>query len=482
MSGINFIGSYSGIDKTSIDQLMEAERLPLKQFQIKKSSIAQKQNAWKDINTRLNNLFNKLKALQTKDTFTSKTATSTNEDIVAISPSKNAVEGSYKIQVKQLATNTTIIGRKIDNGIFNEDGKFTTAGLFVIKNQDGKEYEIEYTTDDDLKSLVDKINAKTKAHLDPNNNEEIDGSGISATIIDGRLVLTDIETGNRNIELSDSIEGTLDRLGLKNIEKDDDTESRIIQGRKAIFTINNVEVEKDSNTISDVIEGLTINLKKASEGQEITVTVGINYGKAEKAIQEFVDQYNSTISFIEEKLAAGDPDVPGSAGVLVGDGTLMRLHSSLRNLVTSSVFDKGYDGFKDISQLGVTTVDKYGRLQFDSTKFREALEKDPDKVMEFFFGKGEGEDKVDGFVDRLNSYIDSFISTKNGIIKSKNESYDKILKDINRQIEIFNERMERKEQQYIKIFTALDVAMMQAESQMNWLVGQIDMLNASYKK
>ncbi len=96
--------------------------------------------------------------------------------------------------------------------------------------------------------------------------------------------------------------------------------------------------------------------------------------------------------------------------------------------------------------------------------------------MNFFYDKDEEGNDI-GFVSRINSYVDSFISTNNGIIKNKNETYDKAIKDINKQIETFNARMEKKEQQYIRRFTALDVAMMQAESQMTWLQGQVDAMN-----
>jgi flagellar hook-associated protein 2 len=138
----------------------------------------------------------------------------------------------------------------------------------------------------------------------------------------------------------------------------------------------------------------------------------------------------------------------------------------------------GEEGFRDISQLGVSTIDKFGQLKFDTDKFAKALAEDPDKVMKFFFHKDEEGNEV-GFVARLNSYIDSFISKDNGILKSKNESFEKAIKDLNRRIEDFQARMEKKEEQLIKKFTALDVAMMQGESQMLWLQGQVDAMNAS---
>ncbi|MEW8973772.1 MAG: flagellar filament capping protein FliD [Tissierellaceae bacterium] len=468
MSDISFIGSYSGVDQAMIDKLMQAERKPLVQMSNKKTSLLEKQNAWKDINTRLDSLFEKIKVLQKPETFTSRKAKSTNEDIVTMSPSKDAANGTYKINIKQLATSTTIIGKKVlpEDKSISDDLGFN--GSFTIVNKDEVEANIEVKAEDSLKDIVDKINAKTKDWKDE-NDETVKGTGISATIIDGRIVLTDEKTGARDIQLSGDIVGD---LGL-------DTGKEI--GQKAEFTINGVEVQKDSNTVSDVIEGVTINLNKVHKDDEYdTVTVSLDTEKASKAVKDFVDQYNSTMKFIEEKLDAGDPEKEVSAGTLCGDGSLMRLHSNLRMMVTDRI-GNGDTNIRDISQLGVTTKDRFGELQLDTGKLNKALSEDPQNVMNFFMSKTEDGKEI-GFVPRINEYVDSFISTKNGIIKEKNESYDKALKDLNRQIENFNARMERKEKYYIKMFTALDIAMMKSEDQMSWLQNQVDSMNSIKRK
>src|SRR5699024_9015701 len=151
------------------------------------------------------------------------------------------------------------------------------------------------------------------------------------------------KTGARNIilneidaETGEEVHpGILNDLGLVS-----ETESKITQnnGKNSIFTINGVEIERSSNSISDAIEGTTINLHKAHTGDEYdTVNISLDTSKLTKAVQDFVDQYNSTMTFIEDKMAAGDPEVEGSRGTLAGDSSLMRLHSSLRNMVTSSI-------------------------------------------------------------------------------------------------------------------------------------------------
>lgn len=481
MAGINFLGSYSGIDKSSIDQLMQVEKLPLVQLANKKTSITDKQNAWKDINTRLNSLFEKLKTLQINETFTAKTSKSSNEDMVTMSASKNAVEGTYRINVKQLATSTSYISKEIPLA----DGDITKVlgidtGKFTITNADDVPVsrDIDVQPTDSLKSIAQKINdaAKDTKNADGTVTK---GTGINATIIDSRLILTDSKTGARNITLNGYGNGTLTSLGLNMTAR---TENK---GTNSIFTINGVEVERTTNSVSDAVEFVTINLTKAhakdSDPKSVydTVTVSQDTAKLTKAIQDFVDQYNSTMQFIEDKLAAGDPKVAATRGALAGDSSLQRLHSSLRQMVTSTIGNDNTD-LKDISQLGVSTIDKFGKLQFDSSKLTKALSEDPQNVMNFFTSNVDG--KEVGFAPRLKDYVNSFISSDKGIIKGKNESFDRSLKDLNKQIDNFNARMVKKEQYYTKMFAALDTAMMQAESQMSWLDGQISAMNGQNKK
>lgn len=471
MASINFLGSYSGIDQSAIDQLMQIEKLPLNQLARQKTDITAKQNAWKDVNTRLKSLFDKLKTLQNTDTFTSMTSKTSNEDIVTMTASKDAVAGIYKIEVSQLATSTRIVGAKVNNA-YDVDGKFAALGIkgsFTIKNHnEEKSSKITIAEGDSLKTIVDSINAEKK------------NTGINATIIDSKIVLTDEKTGARGITLSnDDVDNDiLDKLGL--------SESKIKRttGEKAEFTINGISVERDSNTVSDLVLGLTINLNEVGNS---TITVSTDTEKLTKTVQGFIDQYNSTMSFIEEQLAPGTVTDDGTVGrgTLAGDSSLRSLHSALRRMVTESLgADEEITTIKDISQLGVSTTDKTGRLSFNSSKLLEQFSKDPQSVINFFGDvKGvDGEDDSIGFISKLNKQIDSYISSKDGLIKSKNEGYDRTIRDINRRIDDFNVRIARKEQYYLKMFTALDTAMMQAESQLSWLSGQISAMNAQNKK
>lgn len=471
---INFMGSYSGIDQTMIDQLMAIEKRPLVQMSERKTSMETQKNAWNDVRTRLNNLFEKIKVLQNSETFSSMKATGGQS--ATITASKNSPEGVYEIFVERLATKTSMIGGVISASDGDSSKELGLSGKFSINGTDENPNEIEITETDTVRSVADKINALEKE------------TGVRASIIDNRLVLSNVETGEKSIDLRHVEDGTtvLRDLGLLSVEDREDpvymsnpeNKSKIIMGQNALFTVNGVEVERSSNTIKDVIEYTTINLTKAhEEGSFDTITISKDASKVEEAVKGFVDQYNSTMSFISDQLKAGSPDNNGEKrGTLASDSSLMRLQSTLRTMVTSSLSNEN-TGIKDLSQLGVTTVDRFGQLTFDASKLKNKLEEDPAQVQNFFMSKNS-EGKDIGFAEKINSYIDSF-SSSTGIIKGKTESFERSIKEINKQVDAFTLRMERKEQYYITMFSKLDTAMMEAESQMGWLTSQISALTAS---
>lgn len=454
MAGVNFLGSYSGIDQSTIDQMMAVEKRPLIQMSAKKTNIEEQKNAWNDVRTRLNSLFEKIKALQSSDIYAAKTVS--KGEGASLTVSKNTNSGSYNISVQQLATKTSTVGGVITAAEGKSEGKFSING----------KAEIEVKTNDTIKTIADKINVGKKE------------SGVEATIIDNRLVLTNLETGNTDIVLknidADGNETILKEIGLDINATDVSAKAKVIAGEDALFSVNGVEVQRKSNSVNDVIQYTTINLtKKHSEGQSDTLVVTEDTSKIKTALKDLVDQYNSTMTFIGDKLKAGKPEEAGSRGSLAADSSLMRLQSTLRTMITSSISNEN-STVKDMSQLGITTVDKFGQLQFSEKDFMETYEKDPAQVQSFFSSTGtDGKEK--GFVSRINTYIDSF-SSSTGMIKSKTDGFERSLKAIAKQVDNFNDRMERKEKYYITMFSRLDTIMMQAESQMSWLDSQMSAL------
>ncbi|MPM30559.1 Flagellar hook-associated protein 2 [bioreactor metagenome] len=415
--------------------------------------------------------------------FFSKKTTSSDETKLAVTAETNAVPGKYEITVDRLAT-----ASRLTSGQILTTGQTTTTALgfegkFKLSSQDTneigasdpktlKQVDIAIANTDSLKDVITKINAQTK------------DSGISATIIDGRLSLTDAQLGDRTIAVTSATD-LADKLAFDPAAIGA-SQATLAAGTSAKVTVNNtITLERNSNTIADAIEGMTLNLKGTTVGSSVSVSVADDTDNTLKVVKDFVEQYNSTVSFVTEKLSVGNPSSETNvAGALSGDSTLMRLQSSLRQMLTGGVAIQKTDPadpeetqeFDFIGSLGIS-VDRYGKASIDETKLKEVITKEPDRVAAFFSRSitvdGTSEKKKVGLAEKLQTVVNSFVDSKDGMITAKNKTYDKAVDDIAKKIEAFNVRMEAQRERYVKTFTALDTAMMQAESQMSYLSSQL---------
>lgn len=466
------MGSYSGIDMNTVNSLIEAESGKLVKFTNKQASLTTEKNAWKDVNTRLNSLYEKLERLEKDETFQARTVKSSDETKLGITAKENAQLGDYSVKVIRLASSSTMTSGEISaaEGKSIKDA-LSLDGKFSITNQDYSSEKpeenivsIDIKPEDSLKDIVGKINKQTKV------------SGVQAKIVDKQIILTDTKMGDRTFTL----EGTnsiVNKLGL-------DT-NPIINGQSSEIEVDGITIISDTNAVEDAIDGVTLTLKELSEtGKPMTVTVKEDTAKTEKSIQEVIDQYNSTLAFVGEQLSVGDPSAEkNKTGALVGDNSLMRLEKGLRSLMTANV-NNGITSIKNMKDLGIT-VDREGKAALDTKKLKEALATDPDAVKNLFFTPSkteqgiEGEPAVktneeNGMAQKMRSLIDSYISDKTGIIMNKSKTFDNEIKDISKSITSFNERLEKKRSNYIAMFTRLDTVMMQAESQMAYLNSQFN--------
>lgn len=488
-SSINFLGSYSGIDSATIDAMIEAESGKVVQYTNKQTSITAEKNAWKDINTRLDSLFTKLGTLGEDKTFQSKTTTSSDATKVAITAGTDSVASNYSIEVKQLATSTQVTsgeiplaGGKTIKESLGLTGKFTvtsqvTSGTAEEKETTAGKFDIDITAKDSLKDIVGKINEKSKE------------SGIQAKIVDNRIIMTDSKMGDRTMTFSDTLaddnstDSITEALGFGISDPD----KVVKEGQSAILTVDGITVTRDTNTITDAVEGLTIDLKGVTEASKpVTIGVKEDTDTTVKAFQAFVDQYNSTLTFVGDQLDVGDPSADSNkTGALVGDSSLMRLESELRSLMTQSV-NSGNPAYNNLEAIGIS-VDRFGAATLDSTKLKAALADDPTAVKKMLFQTTTTEktgidetgapttvktEKEVGMAQKMRSLVDTYISEKTGIIATKSATYEKLSEDISKSITKFNERLEKKRENYVAMFTRLDTAMMEAESQMAYLQSQ----------
>lgn len=470
-SGVSSIlGQYSGIGSDQIDKLIEAESVPKLRAQARVTSIEAQKAAYSDVRSRLSNLMNKLDDLTDASTYTSKKTSSSDDKIATISGDSKSIAGNYDLKVSQLATHTRLIGNKISGDSKKELG---LTGTFTINSNKldstgvAKTFDFDITAEDSLAMIATKINKKSSE------------SGVAAVIMDGRLVLSNTETGDKALSIVDNT--LTDSLGISS------SKAQLQQGKDALFNINGIDMTSQSNVVSDKIDGVSITLKQVTSGDTV-VHLGLenDNDKILTAVKDFVSQYNSTYSFIGDSLDVGTPKVStdtsttkNKQGALVGDSLMVRLQGQLRNQGTAN---PNHADLR-VSQIGIS-IDKDGVMKLDETKLRKAIEENPNAVQEFFSGKQAdattNSPATTGYADSMKELLNRYLKdstsengqVSRGLLKSRTDSFDSLIKDLNNQISRYDDQISAKRTYYVNMFTKLDTALMKAEQQMSYFLSQ----------
>ena len=470
ISSSSYMGQYTGITSDTIDQLLQSDELRKTVIQNKIDKINTKSQAWTDISTRLGNLTKKLEVLQDAATYQTKKTISSDDTIATISGTSDSLEGSYDLIVKQLATSSKITGGVVSKAdgttkISTKDalgynGKLTITNGATDGSDTALTVEIDVKATDSLKDIANAINNAK----DPSDSTGTKGAGLKATIVNNQLVVTSEEMGDRTLTIGGDLK---DSLGFAN--------SQTTRGQNAKFTLDGIEMERNSNSPTDVVDGVTLNFKKADASKPITLGLTNDTDKELSAVKDFVSQYNSVMSFLSEKMDVGDPSKSdNTTGALAGDSTLISLQSKLQSTVLGGKSVNGVSA----STLGLS-VDRNGTLSLDETKFKAQLAKNPNAVKDFFFvdtsSKYSTEKTGTGYTADFKAVIDRYTSTKSGsegVISLRKSSYQNEIKDYNKQIERITEQIATKRARYVTMFTNLDAAIGSLQSQFSYFQSQ----------
>lgn len=476
ISSSSYMGQYTGITSDTIDQLLQSDELRKTVIQNMIDKINTKSQAWTDISTRLSNLTSKLEVLQDAATYQTKKTTSSDDTIATISGTSDSMEGSYDLVVKQLATSSKITGGVVSKAdgttkISTKDalgysGKLTITNGATDGSDTALTVEIDVKSTDSLKDIANAINNAK----DPSDDKGTKSAGLKATIVNNQLVISSEEMGDRTLTIGGDLK---DSLGFAN--------SQTSRGQSAKFTLDGIEMERNSNSPTDVIDGVTLNFKKADATKTITLGLTNDTDKELSAVKDFVSQYNSVMSFLSEKMDVGDPSKSdNTTGALAGDSTLISLQSKLQSTVLGG---KSVDGVS-ASTLGLS-VDRNGTLSLDETKFKAQLAKNPNAVKDFFFvdtsSKYSTEKTGTGYTADFKAVIDRYTSTKSGsegVISLRKSSYQSEIKDYNKQIERITEQIATKRARYVTMFTNLDTAIGNLQSQFSYFQSQSSSSNS----
>ncbi|MFT8949245.1 MAG: flagellar filament capping protein FliD [Liquorilactobacillus hordei] len=452
------LGQYSGITADDIEALLQADSAGKTKAQSQITTLTDQKTAWSDVKTRLNNFLTKVTALQSDDTYQTKKVTTSDATIASITGDTSAAEGTYDLKVDQLATASKITGTQLDvknsKTAVGASGSLTLTSAETDTNGQAKTFSFDISDTDTLNDIAAKINKQTSS------------SSIKASVVDNRLVLADNKMGARNISVAGDAATS---LGLG-------SGATTAKGQSAIFELDGMKITRDTNTVSDAIEGTTFTLSKVSDSH-VTLSLTNDTSKTVSAVNDMVTQYNSLMSLINDDLSVGDPSKSdNTTGKLAGDSELMRLQTSLRNMITNPYVT---GSSLNPSEVGISLVDRDGTLGLDQDKLNKAITDDPTAVKNMFYQSTKSSvgtvTSESGYATDLSKMLNTYLvdsSSNKGIIATKSAGYDSSIKDLNSQIDNFNIMLEAKKTQYVDMFTRLDQAMMEAQSQMSYFTTQ----------
>ncbi len=353
----NIGGIASGLDTNSIvSQLMQLERIPIRQIQTQRAAYQARIDAWAKISTRVTALQEKVETLDTTADWRSFiTATSSNEEAVSVSASGGATPAVVSFSVTRLAASHQMSS----DTTYTSATDLVGAGTFSI-TIDGTQHDITTTASTTVADLTRQI-------------DDLD-IGVTASTVS-------VDTGSVKILLAAEESGD---ASVFTVSGDVGTISVLEQGQDAQVTLGSgpgaLVVERASNTIDDLIVGVTLTLHSTT-ADTVTVNVARDVDAAAAAIKAMVEELNSTLSTIDAQTKTASEETSAS-GPLSADATARSLKMSLRSYLSGAVssFDSDY---KTTSSIGISLT-RQGSFTLDETKLRDALADDFAAVSSLF--------------------------------------------------------------------------------------------------
>lgn len=376
MAGVSSLGVGSGLDLNGlVKNLLAAEgQGPAARLDKQETKYQLQLSAIGTLKGTLSSFQSSVGTLRNRDQFLRYLATSSDTAIVSASVAGDVSVGNHTIEVIKLAQAQSLASvsvAKITDTLGTGKLSITVAG--TTKNVD--------ITNGSLQAIRDAVN---KAAI-----------GVSASVVNngtGYQLVFSAPTGVANtikIAVTDNDGGNTDASGLSRLAFD--SALAVGAGKNmeekslavdAEATLDGILVKSASNTLTNAIDGLSLTFKKEAIGTKVTVGVAQDTAAISKAVTDFVDGYNKTISSIKDLSFYDTKKKQG--GPLLGDSAVRGLMSELRQLIVRPVGDASTT-YNSLASIGVVSKSD-GTLAIDADRLQKALSTKPLEVRTMLAG------------------------------------------------------------------------------------------------
>jgi flagellar hook-associated protein 2 len=452
-------GLMSGLDTNGIiEQMLSIQQRPILSLQRNEAEYQVKLSTYGNFKSLLTGLKSSMEALDSENDLIRFTAQSGDTGLFTVSADETATAGNYNITVSEMAD-----VHKLTSVAFAE-AEAVGEGTIHLSLGAADAVDIAISDTDTIQDVADAIN-------------DADAGVNAAVIFDGTdyyLTLTGEETGADqviNLTVTDTDLNNIDAFGLSRLVYDEGGTINMTNTQSAadaIITVDGVaDIQRSTNVIDDVIEGVTLTLASAPDAPDNTTSLSItrNTGTASQAIATFVSKYNNVLDFIATQQKY-DP-ATGDAGLLLGDATTNTIRNNLKSLATGTISSTG--DIDNLTDLGIA-FNEEGRLEVDSDQLDDALKNNFDDVIQFF---SRNDEEAEGFAIKTLDFLDTVLKDTTGTLAARTKGIQSTIGDLQDQVETMEMRNAAWEERTRAQFNSLELLLAQYQSTGDYLTQQI---------
>ena len=471
MATISSIGVGSGLDVNSIiTQLVAIEQVPLKTLKTEATALQTKITTYGKVQSYLSTLRDASSALTRSDTWGATTGTSSDPSAVTVTTGPTTKAGNYSLSVQSLAasqSNATATFASADSivgqgSLHIELGTWGAGQTSFTPKTGATAIDITVAAPGaSLATLRDQINAA--------------GAGVTASVLTdatgARLVLRSTATGAENgfrIGVTDTDGNNSDAAGLSALAFDPSAGiTRMAQAQaasNAVATLNNLPITSQSNTLPNLLDGMSLTLNKVTTAP-VQLTAAQDNTSIRKALDTLVSAYNDLNKLLADqtKYDAGSK----VAGGLQGDSAAVSIRAQMRAMLgaTSSASTM----FTRLSDIGFD-VKLDGSVSLNDTKVNNALS-NLAETKKLFSNTDTLLPQNNGIATQMRAMVDRLIGA-DGTVSTRTEGLRKrVTLNQNRQ-EALSARIAGVEARLRAQYTALDKTMGQLNGLSSYIAQQ----------
>ncbi|MBL97840.1 MAG: hypothetical protein CMF52_08490 [Legionellales bacterium] len=429
---VNALGGGAGFNtKEIVTALVEAERAGKKAIIDRKLADTEAQiSGFASLVSKVSDL--RLSAINLNDAtdFNNHTLTNSQTSAFGASAGSTATAGTHSISVTAPAkaqTSSTLdastsgptVGFSSASQTINGGNAFDMTFTIGTNTQTTKTVSVSAPTPTGVVTAINEANMGITAQV-----VALDTSGSNYTI---QL------TGGTGVEQAFSISESVSELSFS-----------IPSGFNAAdadLTVNGIQYSRSSNTIDDIISGVTLNLASATSGTA-TLSVARDTAVAKSSIESFVGTYNDVTSQIDALVSSAD------SGPLRGNSIVRQINRDLQNIVLNTSSTPGTVVTR-LGEMGIS-ITKSGELEIDQTDLDTALANNYADIATIFSANtnndseiGEATRGIAGDLSKLIKDLTAstgYLSTQPTTLADRVSEYQQDLTDLETQLEMVQER------------------------------------------